>query len=538
MNKSAVLITTANYAVVMNPRRASSARSSPDCAGVLTAAERQALYESIDAGQWLRHLQRALHARDRRIQVALRPTDPHAAPAPCAARYLPVRDVHGEELGALAIMHPDARARRALAALLRPLLPGLAQRLRLEHLLAQASLADLLVDLAHVLLYEDNLEVMLTGIVAYLRERFGLCLATLILREHEDDWTLRAAAGNSHLFKLVPGTPWPADRGLTGKALRQQRTLYVPDVRVEPEYVPGNGLTLAELLIPIKHGGAILGLLNLESPSADSFGAAVREVLDVLADQIGGVLRMRLVQEQLSEANRTAQSLARELARVNARLARSNRSLDRLSHTDALTGAENRRGFNRALRAAWRHTRDTARPLALLLIDIDHFKTYNDRYGHPAGDACLARVVEVLRHTLRGTDSLFARYGGEEFTVTLPGADAEVALRVADRLRLAVRDANIEHAGNALGRITLSMGAASLVPQPRQSPRQLVELADRALYQAKRGGRDRACLQPADAPSDSDDQANGSRKTIVSSRSAPVATKARGHSANSSTARK
>ncbi len=538
MNETVVVTAASNYAVVMNPHRASSARPSLDCAGVLTAAERLALYESIDASQWLRHLQRALHARDRRTRITLRPADPHAAPAPCAARCLPVRDAHGEELGALAIMHPDATARRALAALLRPLLPGLARRLQLERLLAQASLADLLVDLSHVLLYEDDLEVMLTGIVAYLRERFGLCLATLILREHEDDWTLRAAAGNSHLFKLVPGTPWPADRGLTGKALRQQRTLYVPDVRVEPEYVPGNGLTLAELLIPIKHGGAILGLLNLESPSADSFGAAVREVLDVLADQIGGVLRMRLVQEQLSEANRTAQSLARELARVNARLARSNRSLDRLSHTDALTGAENRRGFNRALRAAWRHTRDTARPLALLLIDIDHFKTYNDRYGHPAGDACLARVVEVLRHTLRGTDSLFARYGGEEFTVTLPGADAEVALRVADRLRLAVRDANIEHAGNALGRITLSMGAASLVPQPRQSPRQLVELADRALYQAKRGGRDRACLQPADAPSDSDDQANGSRKTIVSSRSAPVATKARGHSANSSTARK
>lgn len=532
------MITAANYAVVMNPRRASSVRPSLGCAGVLTAAERQALYESIDAGQWLRHLQRALHARDRRTHVALRPADPHAAPAPCAARHLPVRDAHGEELGALAIMHPDASTRRALAALLRPLLPGLAQRLRLEHLLAQASLADLLVDLSHVLLYEDNLEVMLTGIVAYLRERFGLCLATLILREHEDDWTLRAAAGNSHLFKLVPGTPWPADRGLTGKALRQQRMLYVPDVRVEPEYVQGNGLTLAELLIPIKHGGAILGLLNLESPSADSFGTAVREVLDVLADQIGGVLRLRLVQEQLSEANRTAQSLARELARVNARLARSNRSLDRLSHTDALTGAENRRGFNRALRAAWQHTRDTARPLGLLLIDIDHFKAYNDHYGHPAGDACLARVVEVLRHTLRGTDSLFARYGGEEFTVTLPGADAEVALRVADRLRRAVRDAHIEHAGNALGRITLSVGAASLVPQPRQSPRQLVELADRALYQAKRGGRDRACLLPADAPPDSGDQANGSRKTMVSSRSAPVATKARGHSASSSTARK
>ncbi|EQD31275.1 Response regulator, partial [mine drainage metagenome] len=228
------------------------------------------------------------------------------------------------------------------------------RRLALERLQARASMADLMLDLSHVLLFEDDLDVLLTGVIAYLRERFSLSLATLILRESDTRWRLRAAAGNSTQFALTPGGLWSVQRGLTGKALRLQRTLYVPDVHHDAEYVVGSALTQAELLIPIKHAGAILGLLNLESPSAESFTAEVREVLDVLADQIGGVLHLRLLQAQLTSLNRKAGALAAELARVNTRLKRSNRSLDKLSRTDALTGAENRRGFEQALRNAWR----------------------------------------------------------------------------------------------------------------------------------------------------------------------------------------
>lgn len=458
-------------------------------------ALRLALHDTTDTALWMMQLRRALHAQHPGARVELLRHDIEL-PAPRArhARSLRVLAPDGTLLALLRIKHDSSVARQRLATLLRPMLPGLARRLALERLHARASLADLMLDLSHVLLFEDDLDVLLAGVIAYLRERFSLSLATLILRESDTRWRLRAAAGNSTQFALTPGSLWSAQRGLTGKALRLQRTLYVPDVHGEAEYVVGNTLTQAELLIPIKHAGAILGLLNLESPSAESFTAEVREVLDVLADQIGGVLHLRLLQAQLTRLNRKADALATELARVNTRLKRSNHSLDKLSRTDELTGAENRRGFEQALRTAWRLAKAQQQPLGMLIADIDHFKAYNDHYGHPAGDACLSRVGALIRRALRDEDSVFARYGGEEFAIVLPGLDAAMALAVAERVRKTVFAARIAHAATTLGRVSLSVGAASLMPMPQHNARLLVTQADQALYRAKHEGRNRACM--------------------------------------------
>lgn len=398
-------------------------RSSP---AEVTCALRLALHDTVDTAHWMMQLRHALHTQHPEVRVELLRHDIEL-PAPRAshARSLRVLAPDGTLLALLRIQHESAAIRQQLATLLRPMLPGLARRLALERLHARASLADLMLDLSHVLLFEDDLDVLLAGVIAYLRERFSLSLATLILRESDTRWRLRAAAGNSTRFALTPGSLWSAQRGLTGKALRLGRTLHVPDVRVEADYVVGSTLTQAELLIPIKHAGVILGLLNLESPSAESFTAEIREVLDVLADQIGGVLHLRLLQAQLTSMNRKASALAAELARVNTRLKRSNRSLDKLSRTDELTGAKNRRGFEQALRDGWRLAKVQRQPLSMLIVDIDHFKAYNDRYGHPAGDACLSRVGALIRGALRDEDSVFARYGGEEFAIVLPGIDAD-----------------------------------------------------------------------------------------------------------------
>ncbi|MHB1896978.1 MAG: GGDEF domain-containing protein [Metallibacterium sp.] len=475
-------------------------RSSP---AEMVCALRLALHETADAAHWMAQLLRALHAQHPGARVELLRHDIEL-PAPRAshARSLRVLAPDGTLLALLRIRHDSPAIRQQLATLLRPMLPGLARRLALERLRARASLADLMLDLSHVLLFEDDLDVLLTGVIAYLRERFSLSLATLILRESDAHWRLRAAAGNSTQFALTPGSLWSVQRGLTGKALRLQRTLYVPDVHRDAEYVVGSALTQAELLIPIKHAGAILGLLNLESPSADSFTAEVREVLDVLADQIGGVLHLRLLQAQLTRLNRKAGALATELARVNTRLKRSNRGLDKLSRTDALTGAENRRGFEQALRNAWRLARAQKQPLGMLIADIDHFKAYNDHYGHPAGDACLSRVGALIRRALRDEDSVFARYGGEEFAIVLPGLDAAMALAVAERVRKTVFAARIAHAGTGLGRVSLSVGAASLMPAPRYNARRLVTQADQALYRAKHEGRNCACMAGAAEPAE------------------------------------
>ncbi|MCK8784053.1 GGDEF domain-containing protein [Roseomonas sp. NAR14] len=159
---------------------------------------------------------------------------------------------------------------------------------------------------------------------------------------------------------------------------------------------------------------------------------------------------------------------------------------------DALTGLGNRRAFDEALWRLFARSRRRGRPLSLLLIDIDTFKAYNDRYGHPEGDACLRAVGRALARALHGI-GLALRYGGEEFAVLLPGSGTEAALEVAERLRLAVRALDRPHAGAAAGVVTISLGLATAPARGGATPAGLVNAADRALYRAKREGRDRVC---------------------------------------------
>jgi diguanylate cyclase (GGDEF)-like protein len=173
-------------------------------------------------------------------------------------------------------------------------------------------------------------------------------------------------------------------------------------------------------------------------------------------------------------------------------LAAANRQLAALARTDALTGLGNRRGFEEALHAQWQARRAGGEALALILLDVDHFKAYNDRYGHPEGDACLKQIGAVIAAVTAAQAEvrLAARYGGEEFVLLLTG-DAEQAVRVAEQLRQTVAARGLAHAGNpGSGIVTVSLGVAdSHGPWP--DPAALLDAADRALYRAKRSGRNR-----------------------------------------------
>jgi diguanylate cyclase (GGDEF)-like protein len=178
-----------------------------------------------------------------------------------------------------------------------------------------------------------------------------------------------------------------------------------------------------------------------------------------------------------------------------------NVTLERLAQQDGLTGLANRRRFDDVIDSAMQRARRSAAPLAIILIDVDHFKKFNDLYGHVAGDECLRRVAEIIKSCEKRNDDLAARYGGEEFAVLLPNTDLTGALVVAELMRKAIRALKIEHAGNSAGVVTISAGVDVMSTQTeRDSPAAFVHSADQALYEAKASGRDQIhCYQPPPA---------------------------------------
>jgi diguanylate cyclase (GGDEF)-like protein len=184
--------------------------------------------------------------------------------------------------------------------------------------------------------------------------------------------------------------------------------------------------------------------------------------------------RLRL----LRSSKRELEQLVAERTRA---LEAANRRLEELAHIDDLTSIANRRGLESWLRQAWQRCGEHARPMALMIIDVDHFKNYNDRHGHLAGDELLKRIVRELSSCLRRSEDIVGRYGGDEFVAVLPGADANATHEVAEAMRQRLR-------ANSLG--TISVGIVARQPRSGEDVSQLLREADAALYESKRRGRD------------------------------------------------
>jgi diguanylate cyclase (GGDEF)-like protein len=174
--------------------------------------------------------------------------------------------------------------------------------------------------------------------------------------------------------------------------------------------------------------------------------------------------------------------------------------LRELALTDTLTGVANRRSFDERLRSEWRRCQRSRSPIALVMIDVDHFKLYNDTYGHQAGDQCLQQICTAMKSSLRRPGDLLARYGGEEFACLLPETPLGQAMRKAEELGDAVQRLAIPHEKSAAANVvTISLGVAALVPGMDSHARDLVKLADQMLYQAKHAGRNRTIGGPLPA---------------------------------------
>ena len=196
-------------------------------------------------------------------------------------------------------------------------------------------------------------------------------------------------------------------------------------------------------------------------------------------------LKLQAYAAQVETANR-------ELVGIRRQLEDKNRLLERLSALDTLTGIANRRRFDEVLRVEWKRAARDGSSLSLLFCDIDHFKAFNDTYGHQAGDDCLVRVAQTMDDTLNRPADLAARYGGEEFVGLLVDTDPGGARLLAERVRDRIEALHIEHRSSSAGDVlTVSLGAASLVPRVGLRPEDLLDLADQALYAAKEQGRNR-----------------------------------------------
>lgn len=316
--------------------------------------------------------------------------------------------------------------------------------------------------IAQSLISRLNLPEVLQQILSVIKDTFGYAnCAILLIDKKRNQLYIKAAHGYTDYVKKSILLDIRAHQGITSHVAATGQMFYAPDVRKVPFYVMGKRTVRSEAAIPLKIRDEVIGVLDIESEKLDAFSDKDLRMFSIFANQAA-------------------------IAIENARLYDETKTL---SLTDGLTRIANRRHFDLMLETEMRKARGYTRSLSLALIDLDDFKQFNDRYGHPAGDRLLAKIGQTLKANVRDTDFV-ARYGGEEFVIILPETGNEAAVRVAERIRQAVEECVIYIKNKGRKCTTVSIGIASF-PINAQDSQGLIAGADRALYRAKQLGKNR-----------------------------------------------
>ena len=363
-----------------------------------------------------------------------------------------------------------------------------------EELKERARLMQMMAEVSRTALDATNLDDLLNRVARYVHERFPLEIVSILLHESETrEFVAAADAGATIAYR---GKRWPVTSGIVGRCIRQGLTQVVRDVTADPEYISVNEDVVAELVVPIRHGSEILGVFNLESAKPEVFTPTNILAFEAFADHIAGALKLVRMNEELARAKAEVEQQKRDLQMSNESLTGMVEKFHSWSAHDSLTALFNRSHFDKVFHVEWRRASRSRVPLALLFVDIDAFKQFNDARGHLAGDEFLRRVAEAITETIHRADDVVARYGGEEFAILLPYTDRLAAANLAEMLRQRVESLNIEHPTSTTASVlTISVGVAAAVPEgDERNARSLLEAADRALYAAKRAGRNRVVI--------------------------------------------
>jgi diguanylate cyclase (GGDEF)-like protein len=283
------------------------------------------------------------------------------------------------------------------------------------------------------------------------------------------------APSNLHILCRGLGKDFQCETASNGRAALEKIKADPPDLVLLDILMPGmNGYEVCRRLKADKATRSIpvIFLTALDDADEEAKGLELGAV-----DYVTKPFRIPIVQARV---------------RNHVEMKRHRDLLERHALIDALTGIPNRRNFEEALSKEWRRSSRQHASLALIIADIDYFKNYNDHYGHRAGDICLRQVAQAIASAVKRPSDIVARYGGEEFAVILPSTEIEGALVVAHAIQNAVNSLKLPHCCSDVGEcLSVSQGLAAMIPDSKEEPHAIIEAADKALYKAKKGGRNR-----------------------------------------------